>query len=181
MTLGMRDEIVILIVPAQGIGAGSIESVAVMAFAVNAPVEIPERDLHVACDRVMDAVYVVVNALVHRFDAAGDRDLPPEAARIVTACQLFQLRDQLHRLPLREEARGLHRIDKKLQLRQLELARSQKISAAASVRRTHIHTELLKAGHVAVNALALGPDPHLCKLLHKLLRCDGMVFIRLLL
>ena len=181
VALRMRDQIVILIVPAQGVGAGSVGAVAVMALTVNAPVKVAEGDLGIVRNGVVDAIHVIVDALVHGLDAAGDCDLTAEAARVMTAGEGLQLGDQLHGLALCQKARGLHRVHQKLQLRKLKGAGGEEEAAAAAAPRADIHAEVLQAGNVAVDAFTLGLNAPFREVFQNVLGGERVIFVALLL
>ena len=65
VALGVGDEVVVFIVPDEGIGTREIVARALVLAAVHAPVEVAEANLKVPGDGLMDAVDGIVDALVH--------------------------------------------------------------------------------------------------------------------
>ena len=175
----MRDEIIIFILPAQRIGAGRIQPRPVAAGAVQIIVKIAERDAAVFLDGLVQQIDGIIDALVHGLDASGDCDLPPQAPGGILACKRLKLGDQLHGLPLRQEFARLHRVDQQLQLRQLKRARGKKIPAVPALDRHDIHTKLLQAQNIVVDALALGPDALRGERVQNVLHGEQVLLIRL--
>ena len=62
----------------------------------------------------MELVHIIIDALVHRFDAPGNQYLPMELLGVIDADEAFQLFDQAARFFLRDELGGLHGIDQQL-------------------------------------------------------------------
>ena len=175
----MGDKIIILILPAQRIGAGSIQPRPVAAGAVQIIVKIAERDAAVFLDSLMQQIDGIVDALVHGLDAPCDRDLPPQAPGGIPTCKRLQLGDQLHGFPLRQKPARLHRVDQQLELRQLKRARTEKIPAVLSLDRHDVHAELLQAQNIVVDTLALGADAPRGKRVQNVLHGKQMLLVRL--
>ena len=122
------DQIIVFIVPQQGPWADLVGLPAVAVLLYNVPVgrefdpplEIAEGYLHPCGNRLMQGIYIIVDAFVEGFGAPGDIDLALERRRLRLAGQPFQLVDELTRFAVGDEARRLDRVDQQLQLRSLE-------------------------------------------------------------
>ena len=117
-----------------------------------------KRYLRVAVYRVVYVVDGVVDALVHRLDAVRDKDLPLQLLRLISARKALDFLYQLVALLVRDEARGLNRVDKKLQLRQLEFAADDMISHALALPLFDVEPEQTEHFNVVVERLALRVD-----------------------
>lgn len=93
----------------------------VFLFSVHIPVKVAECDAAAGGNGTVESIDIVIDAFIHIFDAVGDIDLPAERLCFVTACQLFQLGNQLVAFAQRKELTALHGVYKQLQLGKLEL------------------------------------------------------------
>ena len=91
-----------------------------------------------------------------------------------------QLPDELHGLALRDELAGLDAVDEELDLRQLEVPLAHVVPRGPAPAAVDVQTEVPQGLDVAVDALALGPDPGLVELADDVLRGQGMVLVALL-
>ena len=108
----VADEVVVLVVPEQGIGAHVVPCAAAAQNAPAVPVvsRVVEPDALVAVDGGVQLVHQIIYGFVHRLDAVFDDDLPPQLLGLMHAGQPFKLCDQLQRLLARNEPRGLHAV-----------------------------------------------------------------------
>ena len=179
VALGVGDEVVVFIVPDEGVGAGKIVARALVLAAVHAPVEVAEANLKVPGDGLVDAVDGIVDAFVHRFDAVADGQLPLELRGLIFAAKRRKLFNERHRLALGQKLARLHCAGEQLELGQLKRARSQKIPAAGAFLQHDIHSERLQARNVRIDALALGADAARGQIRHNVLHGQNMILIRL--
>ena len=107
----------------------------------------------------MESIHIVVDALVHGLDPAGNKDLPLHLPGLGLAGQPFQLPDKLFALILGDELAGLHRIHQQLEFRQFKGAAAQIVPAAPAPAQFHIYPAGPQGLDIVVDALALGPDP----------------------
>ena len=75
----------------------------------------------------MDGIYVIVNALIHCFDAPGYDHLTLKMFRLILADKRFQLLDQILRLFLRDELGTLDGINQQLQFGQFKVSMAEMI------------------------------------------------------
>ena len=179
VALGVGDEVVVFVVPDEGVGAGKIVARALVLAAVHAPVKVAEADLKVPGDGLVDAVDGIVDAFVHRLDAVADGQLPLELRGLILAAKRRKLFNERHRLALGQELARLHCAGEQLQLGQLKRARSQKIPAAGALLQHDIHPERLQARNVRVDTLSLGADAARGQIRHNVLHGQNMILIRL--
>ena len=178
VALGVRDEIVIFLLPAKRVWTGVVIARAVAPGKIDVKVKIAEADAAVARDGLVQQIDGVIDALVHRLDPARDDHLPSETPGLVDACERFELGDQLHGFLFRQKPARLHRVDQQLQLRQLKRARGKKIPAVPALDRHDIHAELLQARDVVIDALAFGFDAARGERIEDLRHTERVVFIR---
>ena len=117
--MGVRivaDQVVILIVPGQRPGADMVAfAIPLQAgFFFYRPLEVLEGNLHVGGNRRVDFVYIIIDALVHGLDAAGDGDLALQLPGLIAAGQLLELSDQLVGFFGGNKTGSLHGIDEQL-------------------------------------------------------------------
>ena len=179
----VRHEIIVLIVPHETPRAGLVPlpAAAQLHLLVCVPLEVLETDLAVRSDGVVQPVDVVVYALVHRLDATCYEDLPLQLLRVMPAGERLDLTDQLVRLAVRHELCGLHRIDEKLQLRQLEVAGADVVvPLAALLLADYIEAEGPELLEIHIQSLPVGINPAGVELAYDLRHRQRMLLIRLL-
>ena len=82
----MGQQVAVLVVLTQAVGAGGIVLVPVDSGAVQSPVEVAEGDLPALVNGVLDGVYIILDGLVHALHTAGDPQvLPHEPGLILVA------------------------------------------------------------------------------------------------
>ena len=93
MLVRPTDNIVAIAVPCQGIGAQNIVNAVIFEFFLlcRRISKIAESDLAFGVDRLVDRVDKIVDVLILRLDAVGDRDIALESRRIVSAGQCQKL------------------------------------------------------------------------------------------
>ena len=107
----------------------------------------------------MDLVDIVVDALVHRLDAARHDDLPVELACVIPADQRLELSDELARFPVRNKFCRLHRVHQQLELRQLEIPAAEVIVVvAALLLADYVKTEFSQLVKILVQRLPVRVD-----------------------
>ena len=176
----VADEVIVLIVPQQGIGAHVVPCAAAAQHTPAAPVVtgVVEPDELVAVDGGVQLVHQIVYGFIHRLDAVLDDDLPPQALGLMNAGQPLELRDQLQRLPARDEPGGLHAVGQQPELRELERPLADIPAAAVPVADTdQIQTEGLQCLHIAVYAFALGAYALRGEIFEKLCRGDRVFLV----
>ena len=176
----VADEVVVLVVPEQGIGAHVVPRAAAAQNAPAVPVvsRVVEPDALVAVDGGVQLVHQIIYGFVHRLDAVFDDDLPPQLLGLMHAGQPFKLCDQLQRLFARNEPRGLHAVGQQPQLRQLEHPLADVPAGDVPVADTdQIQSEGLQGLQIAVNALALGADALRGEILQELRCGDRVCFV----
>ena len=112
----VSDKIIVLIIPQKRPRTDTVPGAVFAQFRLffDIPLIILEADAAFGADGFVEFVHVVVDALVHRFDAAGDDDLALQILGLVAADQRGQLPDQLGGLPVRDELGGLDGVDEEL-------------------------------------------------------------------
>ena len=118
----VANEIIVLIVPQQGVGTHVVPRTAAAQYAL-APSVVPgvmKLDALVAVDGGVELVYQIIYGFVHRLDAVLDDNLPPKSLGLMYAGQSLELTDQLQRLFARDEPGGLHAVGQQPELRELE-------------------------------------------------------------
>ena len=128
----------------------------------------------------MQGVYIIVDALVHVFDAVGDIDLAAQRLSFVPAGQRFQLGNQLAAFAQGKELAALHRVHQQLQLRQLEPPAGNVIAAVRRFAVFHIQPPLTQRLQIAVKAFALGGDAALRQIFGHLRNGNGVLLIAVL-
>ena len=114
MAGGQGQQVAVLVVLAQTIGAGLIVPVAVDPLALQVKVKVAEGNLPVFGDGVLNGVYIVVDGLIHAFDPSGHHHVPAHEPGIVDAALIAQLLDELPGFLFREKPAGLYRVNQQL-------------------------------------------------------------------
>ena len=156
------DEIILLVVPHQSPRAQRVPPavIAELHLLFEVPLEVLKADLLVGTNGLVDLVDIVVDALVHRLDAARHDDLSVELAGVIPADQRLELADQLARLPVRNKFCRLDRVHQQLELRQLEVPAAEVIVVvAALLLPDYVEAEFSQLVKILVQRLAVRIDP----------------------
>ena len=175
-------EIVVFIIPEQRPGADLIPRAVAPErhFALARPAEIVKAHLHIVADRLVEAVDIIINALVRGFDAAGQQHLTVEIPRIVAADEALELFDQLAGFALGDEFGRLHRVDEQLQLRQLERAADEMIAHLPPVLLgDDVVAEGLELLEIVIERFALDGDLRALETLDDLRHGEAVGLVRL--
>ena len=179
----VHHEVVLLVVPHQSPWAALVPHAVVprLHLLLQVPVEVLELYLPVLVDRLVQLVDVVINTLVHRLDAPGHDDLAVELLRLVDADQRFKFLDQLARLAVGDELRGLHRVHEQLQFRQLKVTYADAVvDVVPRLVRYDVQAEVAELFEVAVKRLPVGIDSVSLELVDDLGHSKAVRVIRLL-
>ena len=126
----------------------------------------------------MDRIHIVVDALIHRLDAARDYDLPLKVLCLIFADQRLQLFDQILGLLLRDELGALNGIDQQLQFRKLKVSVAEMIiDVPANLLTDDIEAECLQFLKVTVKGFPFCIDLILGKLRDDFLSSQGMLIV----
>ena len=121
----------------------------------------------------MDGIYVIVNALIHCFDAPGYDHLTLKMFRLILADQCLQLLDQILRLFLRDELGALDGINQQFQLGQFKVSMAEMIiNIPAYLLTDDIQSKSLQLFKVTVKSFAFSADIILGKLCDDILCCQ---------
>ena len=129
-----------------------------MPFPIQAVVEIPEGDLPVFGDGVLNGVHIIVDGFVHALDPAADQYVPAHEPGVVDAALAAQLFNQFPGFLFREEAAGLDGVDEQLQFRQLEVPGGNVVTPVFSGNRDNIHPVILQSRNVGIDGFALADN-----------------------
>ena len=90
------DEIVVLIIPHQAPGTDLIPTSVFTQFHLffDIPAVVLKADPPVSADGIMKLVYIIVDALIHGLDPAGDGDLSLQLGRLIFADKGLEFFDQ---------------------------------------------------------------------------------------
>ena len=126
----------------------------------------------------MELVHIIVDALIHGLDTAGNGDLTLQFGRLIFADQGFQLFDQILGFAVCDELGGLHGIHQELELRQLKIACTQIIVVVASVRLAYdIQSEMPQFLKIQVESFPVRPDAGIGQEIDDLLHGQHMLII----
>ena len=116
-------QIVIFVVPDQAEGGDGIAPALLPEdlLLFHVIVEVFKGNDLLCGDGHVEFIDIVINALVHGLDPAADIDLSLKLPGLMAAGQLLQLADKGVTLSLGNEAGGLHRVHKQLQLGQFKV------------------------------------------------------------
>jgi len=78
MTGRKGQQVTVLIILTQTVGACCVFFITVFPTSVQIPVEISEGNLPVLSDGLLDGIHIVVDSLVHAFDPAGNQHVPAD-------------------------------------------------------------------------------------------------------
>ena len=152
---GVSQQVAVFVVLAQAVGAGSVLPLPVLAGAVQAVVEVPEGDLPVFGDGVLNGVHIIVDGLVHAFDPAGNQHVPAHEPGVVDTALAAKLFDELPGLFLREKFTGLDGIDEQLQFRQLKIPGGDVVASALAGQGHDIHAVILQGRHIGIDGFSV--------------------------
>ena len=114
ITRRMSQKVAVFVVLAKTIGAGLVVLAAVFSFSVNTPVKVPEGNLLILGNGILNPVHIVVDGFVHALDPAGDQHISAHQIGIVHTAFFAELLDQFSGFLLREIAAGLNSINEQL-------------------------------------------------------------------
>ena len=155
MAGGVGQQVAVLVVLTEPVGAGFICFFSVAALAVQTPVEISECDGFVLGNGFLDGIHIVVDGLVHALDPAGHQHIPPHQPGIVDTALVAQLLDQLSGFLFGEESAGLHRIDEQLQLGNLEVPGCDVVAAVFAGDGNNVHAVVLEGSNIGVYSFSV--------------------------
>ena len=173
------NHVVVLAVPDQAVGGGHIPPAPLTVHLLpgDVVVKIFEGNGLPAGNGGMELVHVVVDALVHNFNAPVNVYLPLKLACLVDAGQPLQLADQGVALLLGEEAGGLDRVHKQLHLGQFKIPLPHKPAGGLALPGLDIQAEQAEGLQVVVDAFALRFDVLAGQLLNDLGDGERVFFI----
>ena len=139
----MTKQIITVAAPHQHPGTAAIFRSAIAQFLLLSGVvlEIRKRDFLPGIDRRVDCVYDVIDLFVFRLDPSLGIEKSSQFVRLVSAGELSDFFDQFAALFRCDELGGFHRVDQKLQLRQIEKPRAEIVFVLRGFDRDDVETE----------------------------------------
>ena len=178
--VGPADDVIVVAVPGQGVGAEDIGFAAVFELPalVGAVVVIAEADPAAAVDGGVQGVGDVIDLFVARLDAIGEGGVAPQVFRLGDGRQRDELGGQVAALLLGDEPAGLDRVDEELQLGGLEEAGAVIIAVLGGLDDRDVVAGLPQGGDIALHGDAEGRDlPAGHQLFLQLHDADGMLLV----
>ena len=181
MAQGVGEQVAVFVVLTQTVGACLIASVPVFPLAAQIPVKIPEGDLPVLGDGLLNGVHVKVNGLVHAFDPPGNQHVPAHEPCVVDAALAAQFFNQLPGFFLREEPAGPDGVDEQLQFRQLKIPGGNVVAAVLPGKRDDVHAVILQGRDIRVDGFTVADNIVLLQHGKKLRRSHRVIQVRIFL
>ena len=152
-----RHEVVVVVVPPQGVGRAHPRFVAVFFVLAHVVLKVPEGYFLLRSRRYrpLDSIHVVK----HRFvgvlpDPPGDVHRALYLCGFLVAAQRGELLEQRRRLAFGKQLRGAYRVSEELQLGKLEIPCHKLVGSRPAHRHADIHAVFLQRLHVLGKRLA---------------------------